>query len=128
MKRLEDNRKAKRYPMHWKVAIVYDHTDEHPTYHGVTHDISIGGLSLLTDHNIHTEESITLLLAIPPRQRGERTKIVEIRARMAYTVLSAGHDQFRIGMNFESFKGQGHKLLDNTLKERAIVYTTDHNR
>lgn len=111
--------------MHWKVAIVYDETDGRPAFHGVTHEISLAGLSLLTDHNLFAEEAITLLLVIPPKHLGQRNKIVEIRARMTYTVHSSGHDQFRIGLRFEHFKGKGGAILEKTLKERAIAHSSD---
>lgn len=117
----ETERKHPRYPMHWKVAIVFDETEHMPTFHGITNEISQEGLSLLTDHNIFSEEPVTLLLALPPKNSARRSKIVEIRAHMVYTVHSAGHDQFRIGMHFERFKGNGRKLLEACLKERAIL-------
>ncbi len=107
--------------MHWKVAIVYDHADEHPTFHGVTHEISLVGASLLTAYNIFTEELVTLLLAIPPKHHGQPNKVLEIRAAMIYTVHSAEHDQFRIGLHFRRFKGDGRKVLETALKERAVA-------
>jgi hypothetical protein len=122
----EDNlRKFPRYPMRWKIAIVFDETENLPTYHGITNEISEEGLSLLTDHNLFSENAVTLLLAIPPKHSAQRSKIVEIRARMLYTVHSSGHDQFRIGVHFERFKGNGRKLLESNLKERSIVLTSD---
>jgi hypothetical protein len=124
IRRLDNNlRKYPRYPMHWKIAIVFDEVEQLPTYHGVTNEISQEGLSLLTDHNLFTEDLVTLLLAIPPKNSAQRSKIVEVRARMIYTVHSAGHDQFRIGMHFERFKGNGRKLLETNLKERTMVLT-----
>lgn len=121
IRRHENQRKFPRYPMQWKVAIVFDEADRQPTFHGVTNEISQEGLSLLTDHNLFTEGPITLLLAIPPKNSAQRSKVVEIRARMIYTVHSAGHDRFRIGVHFERFKGNGRKLLETNLRERAIV-------
>ncbi len=123
-RRSEDQRKFTRYPMQWKIAIVFDGEEHRPTFHGVTNEISQEGLSLLTDYNLFTEDPVTLLLAIPPKNSAQRNKIVEIRARMIYTVHSAGHDRFRIGVHFERFKGSGRKLLETNLKERAIVVTS----
>lgn len=121
----ENQRKFTRYPMQWKIAIVFDEDEHRPTFHGITNEISQGGLSLLTDHNLFTEDLITLLLAIPPKNSAQGNKIVEIRARMIYTVHSAGHDRFRIGVHFERFKGNGRKLLETNLKERAIVLVSN---
>lgn len=124
-RRTKENRKNPRYPLHWKVAIVYHDTDGRPTFHGITHEISLSGLSVLTDHNIFTEDVVTLLLAVPPLHQGLGNKIVEVRARMAYTVHSAGHDQFRIGLHFKRFKEGGRAFLETNLKERATVYSDE---
>jgi len=107
--------------MHWKVAIVYDHGDKRPTFHGVTCDISLTGVSILTEHNIFTEEQVTLLLALPPRHHGQPKKVIEIRSAMVYTVHSAGHDMFRIGLSFLHFRDDGRKLLETALGERIIA-------
>jgi len=123
-RRHENKREHPRYPMRWKVAIVYDHVDARPTFHGVTNELSVSGMSLLTDHNIFTEEPVTLLLAIPPKHQGTRTKVVEIRARMVYTVHSSGHDKFRIGLQFKRFKDGGRALLETSMKERAVTYSS----
>jgi len=120
-KSIDDQRQHRRFPMHWQVAIVFDETEERPTYHGVTHEISLAGMSLLTDHNIFTEESVTVLLAVPPLFAGQRKKVVEIRAHMIYTVHSSDHGRFRIGLKFDRFKGDGRELLAHNLRERAIV-------
>jgi hypothetical protein len=119
----KEKRESPRYPMRWKVSIVYDHVEDHPTFHGVTHELSVSGLSLLTDHNIFTDETITVLLAIPPKHQGARNKVIEARARMAYTVHSAGHDQFRIGLEFKQFKDGARAILETSLKERAVAYS-----
>ncbi|MEW6164696.1 MAG: PilZ domain-containing protein [Pseudomonadota bacterium] len=122
-RRAQDKRQHPRYPLHWQVAVVYDHVEERTTFHGVTHEISVSGLSLLTDHNIFTEDPVTLLLAIPPLHHGQRKKIVEVRANMAYTVHAAGHDKFRIGLHFKRFKDDGRAFLERNLKERAVITT-----
>jgi c-di-GMP-binding flagellar brake protein YcgR len=122
----KDKRESPRYPTQWKVAVVFDEDEQRPTFHGVTNEISLGGLSLLTDHNIFAENPVTLLLAIPPLHNGARQKIVEIRARMVYTVHSAGHDRFRIGLHFIQFKGDGLRLLDSNLKDRSIGKPDGH--
>ena len=95
-----------------------------PTFHGITNEISLDGLSFYTDHNIYSEEPVTLLLAAPPMSQGTHKKLIEIRARMEYTVLAAGGvDRFRIGMRFQSFKRDGRRLLDSHLQNRAIRST-----
>lgn len=120
-KTFEDQRKHRRYPMRWQVAIVFNETEERPTYHGVTHEISLAGMSLLTDHNIFTEEPVTVLLAVPPLYAGLHKKVIEIQARMIYTVHSSEHGRFRIGLKFDRFKGDGRQWLEMNLRERAMI-------
>ena len=115
-------RQHKRYNMHFKVALVFSEADHRPTYHGITHDISIEGAAVLTDHSIYTEDQITVLLAIPPAHIGQKQKIIEMRAKIAYIVHSANQQQFRVGLHFEQFKGDARSFLDKTLKERSISW------
>lgn len=117
----KDDRRSIRHPLKWKVAVVFDKTDNRPTFHGVTHDISVDGASILTDLNIYAKQTLTMLLAIPPLHTGQRKTIVEIRARMMYTVLSSEFDCFRIGFHFESFKGDGRNTLEKAMSIRAIM-------
>ena len=115
-----EQRQEKRHPFHWPVAIVFDSTEDQDTYHGVTHDLSLIGCALLTEHNVFSERPVSILLAIPAEIPGGRRRVVEIKARMVYTVLSAGHRQFRCGVHFLNFKGKGRATLKRALETRAI--------
>ena len=115
-----EHRQEKRHPFHWPVAIVFDGTEDQDTYHGVTHDLSMIGCSILTEHNVFSEQPVSILLAIPIEQPGGRKRIVEIKARMVYTVLSAGHRKFRCGIHFLSFKAKGRAMLKRAIEMRAI--------
>jgi len=110
--------------MHWKVAIVFNESDERPSFHGETAEISVEGASILTDHNIFTHNPVTLLLAIPPMHPGQRQKVIEIDARIMYTVHSSQHGRFRIGIHFHAFKDEGKAFLDRNLKQRAMALHT----
>ena len=114
-------RQAKRYYFHWPVAIVFDSTEDQDTYHGVTHDLSLHGCSILTEHNVFSDHPVSILLAIPLEHPGGRRRVVEVKARMVYTVLSSGHQQFRCGIQFLSFKGKSRATLRNAIEMRAIT-------
>jgi c-di-GMP-binding flagellar brake protein YcgR len=116
-----ENRKGKRYPFQWQVAIVFDATENQDTYHGITKDISLGGCAVLTDHNVYSEQTVTVLIQLPPENPAGRAKIVEAKGRFAYTVLSAGHQKFRCGIQFAGFKGNGRKLLTEAIARRDVT-------
>ncbi len=111
--------------MHWEVAIVFDEADGRPKLHGRTHEVSAEGISILLDTNVFASEPVTVLLAIPPLHHGQRKTIIEARSRMRYTVHSSLHGTFRIGIHFQSFKGEGKALLLKSLEQRAMAYAID---
>lgn len=115
-----ENRKHYRHPVHWRIALVHKNGDKNDIYHGRTHDLSLWGASILVDHNIFMMTEVVLLLAIPPTNMGAKEVIVEIQCRMAYTVLDSEQSRFRIGIRFLSFKGEGKRILSDTLAKRVI--------
>ena len=115
-----ENRKHYRHPIHWRVALVHKNGDKNDIYHGRTHDLSIWGTSILVDHNIFVMSEVVILLAIPPLHMGQKETLIEIQCRMAYTVLDSEQSQFRIGIRFLSFKGDGKHILSDILSKRVI--------
>lgn len=123
-----EKRRVGRYPLQLRAAVVYhQHEDAatRPTYHGRTADVSKHGLCVLVDHNVFHEGEVTLLLALPPVHPGIPQKIIEVTAKMLYTVLSAEHDNFKIGLVFRKFKRNGRQLLHAALSERFPHAETD---
>ena len=115
-----EHRKHYRHPIHWRIAIVHKNGDKNDIYHGRTHDLSAWGASILVDHNIFMMTEVVMLLAIPPLHTGQKETIIEIQCRMAYTVLDSEQSQFRIGMRFLHFKGEGKRILADILSKRQI--------
>lgn len=113
-----EHRKHPRYRVRWRVAIVFDNRGENTTFHGRTHDLSISGASVYSDHNIFVEEPVKVLLAIPSYSSNQSDRIIEISCRMIYTVLSSSHHQFRTGLHFLHFKDDGKKILETNLAKR----------
>lgn len=122
-KRTAEHRQDKRHPFHWAVAIVFDATEEQQTFHGVTHELSLSGCSILTEHNIFTEHTVSILLSTPIDHPGARRRVIEAKARMVYTVLSSGHQKFRCGIRFLNFKDNGRATLTRIIEKRA--FSTD---
>lgn len=113
-----DKRVYKRYPFRWPVALVFDHGERRATFHGATRELSMGGCSLLTDYNIYSSQPLTLLISLPADNPLGRRQVLEMRVRMCYTLLAAGEDRFRCGIEFISFKGEGKQLLQEAIDKR----------
>jgi len=116
---LKQLRQAQRFPFHWEVAIVFDSKEGKRTFHGTTHDISIRGCAILTEHNVFSEYPISVLVAIPAANPSGGKRIVETKGRMIYTVLSSGHRKFRSGIQFLEFTGNNKQLLQKALDDRS---------
>jgi hypothetical protein len=116
-----EHRKQPRYRVHWRVAIVHEKDGRNEIFHGRTHDLSLNGASIYSDHNIFVEEPVTVLLAMPPIAPDQSEIIIEISSRMVYTLLASNHHQFRIGLHFLRFKADGRKLLADNLANRNPI-------
>ena len=115
-----NSRRFHRYPVRWRVAIINKHRNKNDTYHGRTQNVSLSGVSILTDHNVFFTTEVVILLAIPPTYQGQKESIVEIQCSGVYTVLDSVSGQFRIGMRFDQFKGDGKRILSDVLSKRLI--------
>ena len=110
-----ESRKSPRYYARWRIAIVFDETENRPTIHGHTHDVSLRGASVYTEHNVVSITPVTVLLSPPLAHEGERQKIIEIRTQLAYSVYAGSNSCFRIGLNFIKFKNGGRQILKGML-------------
>lgn len=115
-----EHRKHYRHPIHWRIALVHKNGDKNDIYHGRTHDLSMWGASILVERNIFVMSEVVILLAIPPLHMGQKETIIEIQCSMVYTVLDSEESQFRIGMRFLNFKGEGKRILSDILSKRLI--------
>jgi hypothetical protein len=114
-----DMRSHERLLVNWRMAIVYEGGKGKKTFFGRAHDLSMGGVSIYTDHNIFFEESVILLLAVPPLIMGRRERILEIHSQMVYTVLT--RRGFRVGLKFLGFKPGEKKLLEERVNIRGVL-------
>lgn len=110
-----ENREPRRRVVHWRIAIVFDEAEKRPSIHAHTHDLSLSGASVHTDHNVATNTLVTVLLSPPVAYEGERQKVIEIRAKLVYSVYSGSNFCFRIGLNFIRFKNEGLQILKDML-------------
>ncbi len=119
-----DDREYVRHPVHWRTAIVHKNVEKNDIFHGRTNDLSINGASVFLHHNIFRPD-VVMLLAVPPLNTGQKETIIEIHCHMVYTVLDSGQGQFRVGLHFLSFKGDGKNILTKILSKRAIPIKED---
>jgi hypothetical protein len=116
---LKQLRQVQRFPFHWEVAIVFDEREGKKTFHGTTHDISVMGCAILTEHNVFSEYPITVVIALPATNPGGQKTMVQAKGRMIYTVHSSGHRKFRSGIEFSSFANQSLEHLQHALESRS---------
>ncbi|MDR3430082.1 PilZ domain-containing protein [Silvimonas sp.] len=116
---IQDSRKDTRYLVNWRVAIVYPDSEERLSFRVRAFDISSNGLSLHSDFSLPTSDRVTVLISIPATNAGQRPKIVEVKSRVVYTVLSGEFNVFRTGVQFVEFKRDGKALLRQTLAARV---------
>lgn len=122
----DERRLERRAPLKMDVSVVYhQHKNAvtRPTYRGVTSDVSMHGVSIVVDHNIFTSDDVTLLIGLLPQHPGGSRKIIEVIARMVYTVYSPQHYAFRVGARFKEFKRNGRALLAANIEQRMVRYS-----
>lgn len=108
---MKKQRQEDRYCLHWRIALVFDATGESTAFHGKTRDLSLDGAAMHTQHHFVSGGSALVLLAAPPLSAAECQKIIEIRARVVYSVYSSEHMCFRVGLHFHEFMDDGREFL-----------------
>ncbi|KAF0813140.1 hypothetical protein IGB42_02540 [Andreprevotia sp. IGB-42] len=107
-----------RYLVNWKVAIIYQDTEQRLSFRGRIFDISKSGFSLHSEHSLPVTDKVTVLISIPPMATGQPPKVIEVKSRVIYTVLSGEFNMFRTGVQFGQFKGDSKQFLDRNLAGR----------
>ncbi len=118
------NRESSRYYARWRIAIIFDETENRPTIHGHTHDVSLRGASIYTEYNVFSNTPVTALLSPPLAYEGERQKIIEIRTQLVYSVYAGGNYCFRVGLDFIKFKNDGLRILKDKLDNQILLSST----
>lgn len=113
-----EKRMAVRYPLHWKVGLVYNNGGKKDFYHGRSQDISLSGASVFVDQNIALTD-LVVLLVVPPQNAGMKEAVIEIQCRKIYTVFDNKKNNFRLGIFFLKFKGVGKVILSNILDKKV---------
>ncbi len=116
-----ENRKSPRYYTRWRIDIVFDETENRPTIHGHTHDVSLSGASMYGDHDVVSTTPVTVLLSPPLEHERGQQETIEIRAQLAYSVYAGSNFRFRIGLSFIKFKNDGQRILKGILDTTSFL-------
>lgn len=123
MEKKEHRRKAKRYPVCWKAAVVFDKVAGKPILHTQTQDLSAGGAAIQSEDGDLAGTMVTLLLAQPARD-GETPRMVKARARVVSSVRTPPKQGFRHGLSFLRGPGDGLDFLEGLLHAFATAAPT----
>lgn len=118
----QEKREHQRYLVNWKVAVVNAKGGKDHVFHGRARDISLGGLCFLSEHNLTFGNPVRVLIAVPPHLPNRPPHVLEVRSKLAYTVLEQGGRLFRIGITFLEFEGEARHFLEKRLAERQAVF------
>lgn len=108
-------RKHPRYAVTWRLVVVYKKMGKHETHRGSITDLSLGGASFFSDHNIHSEEPVVVTVEIPAYMHNQKNTIVGARCLILHSILSSNYGKYRIGLKFVDFNGSGKKVLTDAL-------------
>jgi len=119
MKGAEHRRQSKRYPVQWRAAVVFDESQERPVLHGKTQDLSEVGAAIFSSHGDLTGSVVTLLLTQPARKGGEDPAVLKLKARVTSTARTPEMSQYRHGLSFIRYPGDGLDVLAKALGSLA---------
>lgn len=108
---MEDNRKNSRVSIRWRSAIVTEENGRQVTTQGRTHDISITGVSVVSERNMPLLLSVTVYLLVHPGDQKHPQLIVEAQGKIMNSVFSSQQGGFRLGIHFIKFAGDSKQLL-----------------
>lgn len=112
---MKKQRQEDRYYLQWRMALVFDEAGESAAFHGRTRDLSLYGAAMHTQHHFVSGGSAIVLLAPPPLSATEGQQIIEIRARVVYSVYSCENMSFRVGLQFNEYLNNCRELLQARL-------------
>jgi len=115
-------RQHARYPLSWRIALVFDETGERVAFHGKTRDLSLYGAAMHTHHNIVGGGTQIVLLAPPPLSVADCQTIIEVKARIVYSVYSSENMCFRVGLQFTEFLNNSRAVLQTRLEHYTPAF------
>lgn len=111
----------RRHLTRWRAAVSVQgrHNYQEEQHSARVYDISLEGATLIVEKNLHTATHATVIFFVPPKQPGKPVP-VQVRGKLVYTLLGAD-GQFRAGVDFDEFIGDGKAVLSDVLSERIAI-------
>lgn len=116
---MEDKRKEQRYSKRLRAVIITDENGKLVRTHGKTHDISLGGVSIISDYDLNSRLPVTVYILVEQGDPKHPPLIFEASCKIVNSVLSGQQGGFRIGCQFIKFIGEGEKILKKHLLPSA---------
>lgn len=119
---MKKQRQHARYPLSWRIALIFDETGERVALHGKTRDLSLYGAAMHTHHNVVGAGTQIVLMAPPPLSKDDGQTIIEIKARIVYSVYSSENMCFRVGLQFTEFMNDSRAVLQARLEHHTPAF------
>ena len=116
---MEDHRKQPRYVKRLRAVIIEDEGGKLAKTHGKTHDISLGGVSVISPYALHSHQAVTVCVLIEQGGPDNPPLMVAASCKMVSCVLSGQQGGFRLGFQFIKFENDGEKVLKKFLAPGA---------
>lgn len=100
--RTEEARRATRFRVKWRAAVVTGSGDSEVIYHGWLKDISTAGTAVFSEHPIPLLKTFDLYIEVPALP-GQKERILTLKAHIVYAVYDGEAAEFRTGMEFTKF-------------------------
>lgn len=123
----EEARRATRFRVKWRTAIVTGSGDSEVIYHGWLKDISTAGTAIFSEHPIPLLKSFDLCIEVPAVP-GQKERILTLKARIVYAVYDSEAMEFRTGMEFTKFSsGNDQTFLATYLNKNCHALSSHPN-
>jgi len=110
---MKEDRRHERLMLHWRMDVVYETPQGvSEQFHATTNSISKTGCSIFVEQHILVESPVAVQLTIPPLTPEGEGNLIEITALMRYGYLCRARLQYRVGLDFVKFTGDGQRLLE----------------
>lgn len=112
-----ERRQHPRYMVNWKVAIAAGGQ----VHHGHAGDVSLGGMTLFSDHRLDEKARCKIQFSIPGARRG-MARLVQVDVRVMNVVLAANVCKFRMGVQFLGLAPPDRTALEGFLNNHLPVF------
>ena len=120
---MEDNRSSPRFVKRLRAVLNVEEKGKQTTIHGKTQDVSITGVSFISELNLAIPQSATVFLLISPGEGTKQPVVFEAQCNIVSSVLSPQQGGFRLGIAFTKVAGEGKQVLQKLLVARMAQTT-----